>query len=181
VAAGIAVVPMFLRLRLALVAVVLLSGCATPTPYQPATDGFGYADQQIETNRFRISFAGNSVTPRQTVENALLLRAAEMTLANQGDYFLVVERNTDANTVYYASFDRFPGFGGFYYGWGRGMIFPPRALSTGSIRPVTRFYAEATILVRSGEKPTDDPQAFDARDVIARVGPLVPRHASEQP
>ncbi|MBS0504924.1 MAG: hypothetical protein JSS55_14220, partial [Proteobacteria bacterium] len=52
--------------RLALTAVAtaaLLAGCATPTPYQPlgAPTGVrgGFADQQIERNRFRVMFSGH--------------------------------------------------------------------------------------------------------------------------
>jgi hypothetical protein len=40
----------------------------------------GYSDQQIESNRFRVSFAGNSLTARETVERYLLYRAAELTV-----------------------------------------------------------------------------------------------------
>lgn len=44
------------------------AGCATPTPYQPSTDGYGYSDQQIETDRYLIGFAGDDATPRSVVE-----------------------------------------------------------------------------------------------------------------
>ena len=67
----------------ALAGAALLSGCATPTPYQPlgAPTGVrgGFTDQQIERNRFRVTFAGNQFTSRQRVENYLLYRAAELT------------------------------------------------------------------------------------------------------
>ena len=74
---------------------LLLAGCASaPTPYQAAQGGFGYSEQQIEENRYRVSFAGNSATTRQTVEDYLLYRAAELTVQTGHDWFQVVDRNT---------------------------------------------------------------------------------------
>ena len=71
--------------------VLLLAGCAVPTPYQPATKGYGYSEQQLESNRYRVTFSGNSVTPRDTVQNYLLYRAAEVTRESGHDYFTVVD------------------------------------------------------------------------------------------
>jgi len=71
-----------MRTLLLALAVGALSACATETAYQPAgpnSDG-GYREQQIESNRVRISFSGNSLTDRETVENYLLFRAAELTV-----------------------------------------------------------------------------------------------------
>ncbi|MCR9194047.1 MAG: hypothetical protein NXH88_04895, partial [Hyphomonas sp.] len=69
-----------LRISTALLALAFLGACATATPYQAALEGQkGYANQQIESNRWQISFAGNSLTDRQTVETYLLYRAAELT------------------------------------------------------------------------------------------------------
>lgn len=77
---------------------VLLSACvaSAPTPYGPALGegGEGFADQQIEDNRYEIRFAGNPATPRATVERYLLFRAAEVTLASGADWFRFVERET---------------------------------------------------------------------------------------
>src|SRR3546814_19669289 len=71
------------------------------TPYVPAAvgEGYGHAVQQIESDRFRVSFAGNSLTDRRTVENYLLYRAAELTLAQGKDHFVVVSRETDRKST----------------------------------------------------------------------------------
>ena len=78
---------------------LLVSACATETPYRPATgSGFnrtGFSERQVETNRFLVTFAGNSVTDRDTVERYLLYRAAELTLQHGYDYFVMVDRETD--------------------------------------------------------------------------------------
>ena len=53
---------------------LLLGACATETTYRPASgrgfDRTGYSDRQVEQNRFLVTFAGNSSTPRDTVERA---------------------------------------------------------------------------------------------------------------
>ncbi|MBM3559299.1 MAG: hypothetical protein FJX53_05360 [Alphaproteobacteria bacterium] len=69
--------------RGAAIAVVLtLAACGGgPTLYQQEVDGYGYSQQQIEGNRYRVVFSGNSSTQRGTVENYVRFRAAEIALA----------------------------------------------------------------------------------------------------
>ena len=56
----------------------LLAACATQTPYQSASTerAYGFQEQWIEDNRVRITFRGNTLTDRETVETYLLYRAA---------------------------------------------------------------------------------------------------------
>ncbi len=59
-----------------------LAGCATQPVYQAVNGSdFGYLDQKIEDDRYRVSYNGSPSTPRATVENFLLYRMAEITLA----------------------------------------------------------------------------------------------------
>jgi len=53
---------------------VCLAGCMTPTPYAPRLEGerTGYTDRSLTQNRYRVTFTGNSATPRETVETYLL-------------------------------------------------------------------------------------------------------------
>ena len=85
-----------------LLGLLVLAGCATPAPYAPRGPGqaTGYTDRQISDNRWRVTFTGNSVTPREMVENDLLLRAAEVTLAAGHSHFLFDTRDTRAQTRY---------------------------------------------------------------------------------
>ena len=108
------------RLLFAISLLGLLSGCVQPTPYQPAPpQGFGYSEDRIEQNRFRITFRGNSITTRETVEDYLLYRAAELTLQNGFDHFLMVGRDTEAKTSYRYWVDLYGGRGYFYHGFPR--------------------------------------------------------------
>lgn len=155
----------------------LLAGCGAPTPYEPITDGYGYAQREIETGRYRISFAGNSLTPRETVENYLLYRAAELTLETGNDWFTMGERETAPSTVYQTVSDGFPGpYYGRYGFQGPYEVFP----TTSTSMPVTSYDAFATILVHKGTKPGGDIAAYDARDVLARLGPTIRRAPAEE-
>lgn len=162
--------------RIASLALVLgVAACGTPTPYQPAVDGKGYAEQPLETNRYRVTFSGNSLTSRETVENYLLYRAAEVTLASGNDYFLVVERDTERSTTYHTTFTGFGGHPGFHsfrnfnsHSFG--------GFSTATARPRDRYQSFANIVVGQGEKPADEPDAYDARDVLKRLAQTIERN-----
>ena len=54
-------------LALAAGAIALVS-CATATPYGPSDGRYGYSEQRIEDDRYRVTFSGNSSTSRETVE-----------------------------------------------------------------------------------------------------------------
>ena len=78
-----------------------LAACGSygPTPYQPGGGGArGFSETRIENDRWRISFKGNSLTNKETVENYMLYRAAELTLQNGFDTFTIVNRDTDKNS-----------------------------------------------------------------------------------
>lgn len=156
----------------ALSAALALAGCASPTPYQPADGGFGYRQQQLEENRYRISFSGNSLTPRETVQNYLLYRAAEVTVESGHDYFVFAEDNLERSTRYYGTVN--PGIGGrlnrFDDPFGD-PFFP----ATVRARPIDEYRAFADILMFSGQKPADNPRAYDAHDVLNRLGPTIVR------
>ena len=64
---------------------VAVAGCAQPTPYAAQSHDQGYSETQIDANRWHVTFRGNSVTPKQTVEDYLLYRAAELTAAHGYD------------------------------------------------------------------------------------------------
>jgi hypothetical protein len=149
---------------------LLLAACAgAPTPYQQARDGYGYGDQQIEENRYRVSFAGNSVTTRQTVEDYLLYRAAELTVQTGHDWFEVSDRNTvQEYSGYGGSPEMGVGYGGGS-GFGVGLSFPVFGGGGGA----GRYTAHMEIVAHDGERPQDNADAYDAFSVISRLQPKV--------
>jgi hypothetical protein len=161
------------RLALVLLVVLALSACAQPTPYQPARDGYGFSQQRLEDNRFRIVFSGNSLTPLPVVEDYMLYRAAELTLESGYDYFIVADKKTDKRTRYLASYyDPFPYYGPYYGRPYTPYWYGPR-FQTGDLRPIESFATTANIVLYRGKKPADNPEAYDAKDVIARLGPTI--------
>jgi hypothetical protein len=164
------------KLLLAL-AVGALAACATPTPYQPGAPGapgaYGFHEERIENNRVRLTFRGNSLTDRDTVETYLLYRAAELTLQDGKDYFVVTNRDTEEHTRLQSDG---PGFGrsafDFWYfsprhGWGR--AYDPFWDEPTNYREVTRYEAIAEVAMFTGPKPANDANAFDAREVQANL------------
>ncbi len=145
-----------------------LTGCMTVTPYQPLGAEGGYSDQRLEANRFRVSFAGNSLTARQTVQDYLLYRAAELTLANGHDYFVVLGQHTAAKTTEHQSFS-------FGTGFGRWHWYPRAGVGVTTTTTTTAFVAETQIRTFAGAKPQDNPDAFDAHQLRSNLEPVLVR------
>jgi len=164
-----------------LAGLAVLAGCATPTPYQEANGSrHGFTETRIENNRFRISFEGNSLTDRETVETYLLYRSAELTVENGFDYFTVVNRATDEDTrlvpygIGRSPYSAFRvNYSYFHPRWGwRGWHDP--FWDDVSYHESTRYEASAEIYLGRGTKP-DDPDAFGARDVMSNLGGQIVR------
>jgi len=159
-----------------------LAGCAHPTLYVPATDehSTGYSDQRLAQNRYRVTFAGNSSTRRDMVENFLLLRSAEVTRDAGFDWFAFDTRNTEAKTTYHTDFAGYPGwgpgFGGYWHSW---RYDPWDPFWDSTTRPSTRYEAYAEIILLTPEQAKQDPHALQASDVIAHLGPQAAPPAPE--
>lgn len=184
----------FLALAASLALATGLAGCMTATPYQPLAHGHagqgGYSETRIEPDRWRVTFAGNAVTHRETVEGYLLYRAAELTLQNGYDWFSIVDRQTDREARTYVDPDPFyrPWYGtGFTYwrpAWryrGRGFGWrswdpfygDPFFADTTDVHTIENFEASAEIVTHKGAKPADDPRAFDAHAVAETLKPKI--------
>jgi hypothetical protein len=170
---------------LAVTAALALSACATATPYGPAgvDSRYGYSEQRVDADRYRISFAGNSVTSREQVEMALLLRAAEITAENGFDWFSTVNRATDRDVrlqgipdpFYRDRYSPFWGPSWRYYSRGSWSLWGDPFGRDFDVREIDRFEASAEIVMGRGAKPAGDANAFDAREVIQNLGPRVTR------
>lgn len=153
----------------------LLMGCMQPTPYQPRLEGqtTGYTDRALTHNRYRVTFTGNSATPRETVESYLLLRAAEVTRAAGYSAFMFDTRNTRANTTVQTvpslpPPDPFWGRrGGWGYWGGWGFAYDPAV----DVVVRTNYEAYAEIVLLTPEQAAHEPKAINAADVIAHIGP----------
>ncbi|KQW84093.1 CC0125/CC1285 family lipoprotein [Brevundimonas sp. Root1279] len=151
-----------------LAASLTVSACASLAPYGPQTSagGQGFTEQQIESNRFRVTYYG--VGSPGPVADLALLRAAELTLQQGYDWFEVTQRWIDgrADSAGGVSPNVGVGFGsssgsGRYGGWstsgvgvGVGLNFSgPSATST-----------TLEVVMGRGDRP-DRGDAYDARSV----------------
>ncbi len=164
---------------------LILTACATATPYQAAIDSSrGYSEQSIESNRYRVSFSGNSLTNLDTVENYLLYRSAELTKQSGYDYFIIADRNTEKKerTSYGPAFSSRFGYGGHYgFGWsyyspfhGYGYGYDP-FYNGYDMRQITRYTATAEMAMYRGQKPDSNEQAYQADEVLAKLGATIVR------
>ena len=67
---------------------VFLAACATK--YQEKGFGGGYTDIRLNSDTFQISVSGNGYTSKERAQNIAMLRAAELTIQNGGERFIVL-------------------------------------------------------------------------------------------
>jgi len=154
---------------------LVVTACTTVTPYKPADGGrYGYSEQRIEDNKYRIVFSGNTRTDLSTVEHYILLRAAEITLANGGGHFITQDASTDVDRTFQSNGTVLGGGGfgrpGFFYGGfgggGFGNTFnTTRERQAYTIGTIIEFYP--------GPKPAGIPTAYNAQSVVNNIGPSV--------
>ena len=91
-----------MRIQTMLIAVLALfmAACSSTTTYQPAEKrgGYGYTETELGKDRYRVTFTGNTVTDKETVNDYALLRAAELTLQQGYDWFQLVNRDTESKS-----------------------------------------------------------------------------------
>ena len=151
-----------LALALALLAAASLAGCATPTVYGPATSpsSLGFSEAPLEAGRWRVTFHGGAdIGPRRTYDLALR-RAAELTVAQQNDWFEVVDRRTDVAPGSGPTFSI--GIGGASFGRGGGI---GGGVGTNLGGPGVQSTVTLEVLLGRGPKPS--PTAYDARQLLS--------------
>lgn len=181
-----------------------LTACATATPYQPSNNANmrnGFSEIQIEKDRVMVTFDGNSLTERKTVETYLLYRAAELTKNAGFDHFILTERATDQKSRLQSTGFNNPHFGFFNYsyfhprfGWSSPHsrpFFHPFYRSSWAhfggrfggfndgwgrdfdFREITRYRASAEVKFGRGSKPPNMLNAFNAGDVMSNLGSTI--------
>lgn len=154
------------------VSALSLAACASLAPYGPqrGPGGQGFAEQRIESDRFRVTYTG--VGAPGPVADLALLRAAQLTLEQGYDWFEVTQRYIDGHPdnvggvrpSVSVGFGTTSGrYGGYRYsgsgtGVGVGLNFSgPSPTST-------------VLEVRLGRGPqTDRGEVYDAREVRANL------------
>lgn len=174
-----------------------LGACSSTGPYyQPIASSHpnrgGYAEVRLGADRYEVLFVGNKLTSREQVETYLLYRAAELTLLQGYDWFVIeqqgvehtVEQQVWADPHYSPWFARNYGYWRPYWryygptlGWrswypyGRDPFWADHI----DVRTVESFEVKANIRMGRGPAPASGPTAFIAREVIDRLGPRIQR------
>lgn len=163
-----------------LVSAGLLAGCTKPTPYQPIgahgdDPRYGYAEQELSGDRYRVTASGNEATSRETVENYLLFRAAELTRNRGREGFRIIERDVEPTTRYmttYTGYYRPYGYpfvpGPFYYS-NFGYLGPRDVYS----RPFTRYKASAEIQLLEELPDEQEPDVYVAQELLTQLAPSI--------
>jgi hypothetical protein len=77
-------------MRAIVLAVAAAALCACGTPYQDMGFRGGVAAEQITTDTFRIKSRGNGYTAKSTIQDYVLLKAAETTKTAGGTHFQII-------------------------------------------------------------------------------------------
>ena len=173
-----------------------VAACSTPTPYQPDLAGQrvsgGYSETRLGEDRYRVNFEGNTLTSRDRVEGYLLYRAAELTVQDGYDWFLIIDRLTEHDVETYVAPDPFyrPWYGSGYGYWRPHWRYyqdrlgwwnwhpewgDPFWADRVDVRTIDRFEAHAEIVLRRGPVPDGEQRAFDARKVMRDLEPTIER------
>jgi hypothetical protein len=161
--------PMTRTLRLLCLAALAaaLSACATAGPYAAASrpGGAGYSELRIENDRYRVSYRG--APGQEAASNFALYRAAELAVNNGYDWFIVDQRNIEANGP---SGPRVSvGVGGGSYGRHTSV-----GIGTSIGIPIGggARTADASLEARFGRGPKPaDANAYDARQILQSLRP----------
>jgi len=160
-----------MRTLVALAAVIALVGCATS--YGKYGLLGGYSDSRIDANTFSISVDNNGFTSQQTTSLHALYRAAELTAANDFDYFVIVSGANNSTTM--------------------AMVMPGSSTSQTTVNAygssatasTTTRYApttvvpivlpNSTIVIKTfkGTKPNELANAYDASETMKYLGPQI--------
>ena len=146
-----------------------LSACASTPTYTaaPSANAAGYSETQIESDRYFVTYRAPGAADAALIQDYALLRAADLTLQNNREWFWVDRRSLDGQGQ-----SRGPsigiGVGGGSYG-GRGGVGGSVGLSVPLGNRGEQARA-ATLEIRFGEGPKpDDPNAYDARSISTNL------------
>ncbi len=165
----------YTKLVFVLSLVIILSGCATP--YQSKRFSGGYTDSRIDANTVRVSFYGNGHTTRETVENDMLYRCAEVTLQDGYDYFVIVSGDTTPTFSTYTTPGTYNqhtntnlnvyGNTGYASSSTYGYYQPGHTFHT------RKFESSVMIKMFNGKKPANLSNAYDAHEIVNYMKPQI--------
>lgn len=148
-----------------------LAACATAPPsYSAATaqGGAGYSEQQIESNRYFVTYRAQNSADAGVLRDYALLRAADIAVQRGAPWFWVDRTSVDTTNARSGPSIGI-GIGGASFG-GHSAV----GTSVGFNFPIGGSNGQqaraATLEIRLGEGPKpDEPNAYDARDTAQTI------------
>jgi hypothetical protein len=141
--------------------IILLTACETP--YEGGLL-FGVKATQIDATTLRISSRGNALTQNATIQNYVLLKAAEETVARGYDLFQIVG-GRDTSRSGSVSFGSATAYGTYN---------SATAFGTATSAPFVLPGQDVVVRMMKGEKGADaPPNLFVASEVLRYLGPQV--------
>lgn len=160
--------------KIALVAALALLLGACSTPYQPMGLLGGYQNTRIDENTVRVTFVGNDETDKDTVENDLLYRCAEVTAHSGFDYFVLVSKETIPNTSVHTTPDDYYETTHTKYRHGHKEEYTSGTSFGGDTYTTTAYTTRAVIKMFHGQKPSGA-DAYNAKELLRTLGPQIDR------
>jgi hypothetical protein len=169
---------------IALVGIGLLFLASCATKYAPVSNSFwtghtGYSEIPLDNSTWQVTFCGNDQTTDDIVNRYALYRAAEITTQRGFDYFVVLDNNdvaaltstvnhnnTKQTEIQHTVDPR------------TGKVIPVAVTTTSGSSTVTTTAAHTvtkTVRMFAGVRPTDNPDAYDARSMVTLMGPSIQR------
>lgn len=122
--------------------VLLLQACATT--YQRMGFLGGVNSKPMTKDIFIVEAKGNSFTSESTIEDYLLLKAAETTIENKAKYFTILEKQDRSKVSPYTN--------------------PYNGVTSFNYKPASSIYIKVFTIM-----PTDTEVVFEANDVILTI------------
>jgi hypothetical protein len=134
-----------------LLVVASLLGCVGPTLYGPGSQSTrgGYEDSKLQDDQFNVAFNANGFTSPVRAKNYFLFRCAEITVQNGYDFFVIVSGDAIVNYAVLGS--------------GAGA------------QTVSKPQYSGTIKLGKGIRPSENLNAYDARQIMKNIGPEIER------
>lgn len=171
-----------MRIKMIFVALiaVALAACSSSTTYQPAEKlgAYGYTETKLGKNRYRVTFTGNTITDKETVNDYALLRAAELTMQEGYDWFQLVNRDSESKSRSTSSFSGVHEVGGGSSVYQRCglmscdtyVVDHPSRLSGGVSSTSTRTSYQSSLEIKMGNDPMPDTaEAYNAQELAATL------------
>jgi uncharacterized protein YceK len=147
------------------VVLLALAGCATV--YQPAGATGGFSETQRGDNIYLVRFEGNGYTKAAQVEDMVLLRAAELTIAKGFTFFAILHEDASSRPITITmpgsttTTGRVDSFGNF-----RAQSYSSPGISTTKSAPTARL-----LVTLAGNNSVPGYSWINARNVAAELGP----------